>query len=168
MAGHVFLIDGVEHEAWLTRDGAGYRLHHGDRSVGAALEALPDGAYRLNVGGKAMQLYLATHGERTFVHLNGESHEVEWSDPLVRLARAHGGVRDDVATAPMPGTVISVKAKAGEAVAKGHTLLVIESMKLETAITAWRDGSVATVHVVPGQTFDRAAPLVTLAPEAAR
>jgi 3-methylcrotonyl-CoA carboxylase alpha subunit len=43
---------------------------------------------------------------------------------------------------------------------------VIESMKLETAIKAPRDGLVATVHVAVGKTFDRAAPLVTLAPEA--
>jgi biotin carboxyl carrier protein len=40
-------------------------------------------------------------------------------------------------------------------------------MKLETAITAWRDGTVAAVHLAAGQTFDRDAPLVSLAPEAA-
>ena len=42
--------------------------------------------------------------------------------------------------------------------------MVIESMKLETAIKAWRDGTVAAVHVGVGQTFERGAPLVTLAP----
>jgi biotin carboxyl carrier protein len=38
-------------------------------------------------------------------------------------------------------------------------------MKLETAIKAWRDGTVETVHVAAGRTFDRAAPLVTFVPE---
>ena len=49
---------------------------------------------------------------------------------------------------------------------RGDTLLVIESMKLETAIKAPRDGMVETVHVADGRTFERSAPLVTLAPEA--
>jgi biotin carboxyl carrier protein len=35
-------------------------------------------------------------------------------------------------------------------------------MKLETAIVAWRDGVIKALHVAPGQTFERAAPLVTL------
>jgi len=33
---------------------------------------------------------------------------------------------------------------------------------IETAIVAWRDGVIKALHVSPGQTFDRAAPLVTL------
>jgi biotin carboxyl carrier protein len=66
----------------------------------------------------------------------------------------------------MPGVVIAVHAAEGQTVARGDTLVVIESMKLETAIKAPRDGVIATVHVAVGKTFDRAAPLVTLAPEA--
>ena len=38
-------------------------------------------------------------------------------------------------------------------------------MKMETAIVAWRDGIVATVHRPLGATFDRKAPLVTLEPQ---
>jgi biotin carboxyl carrier protein len=164
----IFSIDGTEHETWLSRGPVGYRLHVGDTGVVVALEPLTDGAYRLRVDGQEMRVHLASRGDQTFVHLNGESHEITWSDPLVRLARGHGGALDDIAPAPMPGTVISVNAKAGDAVRKGQTLLVIESMKLETAITAWRDGVVAAVHVVAGQTFDRAAALVTLVAAAER
>jgi acetyl/propionyl-CoA carboxylase alpha subunit len=166
--GHVFSIDGVEHEAWLSRGPAGYRLHAGNEVIAVTLEPLADGAYRLLLGNQEARVYLASRGDRTFVHLDGESHEVAWSDPLVRLARGHGGALDDIAAAPMPGTVIAVNAKAGDAVRKGQTLMVIESMKLETAISAWRDGIVATVHFAVGQTFERAAALLTLAPDAER
>ena len=72
---------------------------------------------------------------------------------------------DDVVQAPMPGTVIAVKFKAGDPVAKGQTMMLIESMKLETAINAWRDGIIAKVHFGVGQTFDRAASLVSLEPQ---
>jgi biotin carboxyl carrier protein len=37
-------------------------------------------------------------------------------------------------------------------------------MKLETSIKAWREGRVATLHVAKGDTFERSAALVTLAP----
>jgi biotin carboxyl carrier protein len=65
----------------------------------------------------------------------------------------------------MPGVVIAVNVKEGQAVSAGETLMVIESMKLETAIKAWRDGMIAAVHVGLAQTFQRGAPLLTLAPQ---
>ena len=40
-----------------------------------------------------------------------------------------------------------------------------EYTKLETAIKAWREGSVAAVHVGMGQAFQRGAPLISLAPQ---
>jgi geranyl-CoA carboxylase alpha subunit len=53
--------------------------------------------------------------------------------------------------APFNGKVIAVKTRAGESVARGDTLLVLESMKLEHALGAARDGIVKTVHVEAGQ-----------------
>jgi biotin carboxyl carrier protein len=89
-------------------------------------------------------------------------------EPLTLHAHAGAARSDLVARAPMPGTVVSVQARPGARVHKGETLMVIESMKLETAITAWRDGTIEVVHLAAGQTFDRDAPLVSLAPEADR
>ena len=42
----------------------------------------------------------------------------------------------------MPGKVIAVKVEAGQTVAKGQELLVVEAMKMENAIRAPRDGRV--------------------------
>jgi biotin carboxyl carrier protein len=49
-------------------------------------------------------------------------------------------------------------------VSKGQTLLVMESMKMETTLVAPRDGVVATVRFEKGQTFERDAVLLTLEP----
>ena len=57
--------------------------------------------------------------------------------------------------------VIAVAAEPGAQVQAGDTLMVIESMKLETAIKAPRDGVVATVTFAAGQSFERDAVLVT-------
>ena len=56
-------------------------------------------------------------------------------------------------------------ARGADALLGGHddTLLVIESMKLETSVKAPRDGRVEIVHVTVGQSFERSAPLAVLA-----
>ncbi len=43
-------------------------------------------------------------------------------------------------TTPLPGVVVSVAVKEGDAVTAGRTLLVIEAMKMEHAIKAPRAG----------------------------
>lgn len=69
--------------------------------------------------------------------------------------------------APFNGRVIAVHAQPGIAVKKGDTLVVVESMKLEHALPATRDGVVRSLHVAPGQQVAPAQLLVTLAEAAA-
>jgi 3-methylcrotonyl-CoA carboxylase alpha subunit len=65
------------------------------------------------------------------------------------------GLDEDVASgslaAPMPGKVIAVMVKAGEHVAKGTPLLVLEAMKMEHTIAAPADGLVKDVRCAPGE-----------------
>ena len=58
---------------------------------------------------------------------------------------------DGAILAPMPGKVIAVDVAAGEAVTKGQRLLVLEAMKMEHALTAPFDGTVAELAVSEGQ-----------------
>ena len=62
----------------------------------------------------------------------------------------------------MPGTVISVAVTEGDRVQTGQTLMVIESMKMETGIKATDQAVVKKLHFQPGDTFDRNAVLVSL------
>ena len=52
--------------------------------------------------------------------------------------------------APVPGKVISVKAKTGMALQAGETILVLESMKMEFEVKAARAGTLAEIHVQTG------------------
>jgi geranyl-CoA carboxylase alpha subunit len=63
--------------------------------------------------------------------------------------------------APFNGKVIAIRAQPGATVARGDTLLVLESMKLEHALGASRDGVVKAVHVEPGQQAATSQVLVT-------
>ncbi|MCW8132268.1 MAG: biotin/lipoyl-binding protein [Planctomycetota bacterium] len=65
---------------------------------------------------------------------------------------------------PIPGLIKSVKVKAGDDVAEGQTVVVLEAMKMENEIPAPRAGTVQSVDVQPGQTVAAGLLLVTLAP----
>ncbi|WP_371432584.1 biotin carboxylase N-terminal domain-containing protein [Novosphingobium sp.] len=82
-----------------------------------------------------------------FASCGGHTHRI-----TVRQSRGtnthHAG--DGAILAPMPGKVISVDVAAGDTVAKGQKLLVLEAMKMEHALTAPFDGTVAELTVTPG------------------
>jgi biotin carboxyl carrier protein len=160
---HTFVIADAEYEAWLSRQGGSYVLHVGEQAVPVELSA--DGE-TLRVGGETLPVLVAADGDFVYVHIDGATHTIRYVDPVRRSGAHAGSSADDTAEAPMPGVVIAVHVGEGQRVAPGETLVVIESMKLETAIKAWREGDVAAVHVVVGQAFQRGAPLVTLAPQA--
>ena len=52
---------------------------------------------------------------------------------------------------PLPGSVIKVVVAEGQAIKKGDTLLVLESMKMENPIMAEQDGTVKQIVVAAGQ-----------------
>jgi len=162
---HTFVIADTEHEAWLSRRDGGYVLHVGEEAVPIALSDAEGGGQLLSLGNKISRVLVAPDGDLVHVHFDGSTFTVRYVDPVRRYGSHAGGGAEDIAEAPMPGVVIAVHVKEGQSVSAGDTLMVIESMKLETAIKAWRTGAVAAVHVGVGQTFQRGAPLLALAPE---
>ncbi len=57
----------------------------------------------------------------------------------------------DVLVAPISGNVITVKVKAGDSVARGQELLILEAMKMENMLYAEQDALVEKIHVQPAQ-----------------
>ena len=155
------------HQVTLVRTSSGVRLRIGEAEHHAALRELGDGQYQIDLDGVGYRVWLATKGDQTYVHALGANWSVKQINPLERLAAGGAGGGMDTMEAPMPGTVISVSVKPGDAVHRTQTMMVIESMKMQTSINAWRDGVVAKLHYGVGNTFDRKAPLVTLEPAVA-
>ena len=56
--------------------------------------------------------------------------------------------------APMPGSILSVKASVGQAVKAGDVLIVLEAMKMENDIVAPCDGTVKEIVVTKGTTVN--------------
>ena len=57
-------------------------------------------------------------------------------------------------TCPMPGTIVDIKVKAGDAVKAGDVLVIFEAMKMENEIQAAADGTVAAVYVNKGDSVE--------------
>ena len=51
---------------------------------------------------------------------------------------------------PMPGMVVSVPVKTGEAVSAGQVLVILESMKMENELRAPQDGVIQAINVTAG------------------
>ena len=65
-------------------------------------------------------------------------------------------------TAPMPGTVVSVKVNSGDKVTKDTVVAVLEAMKMENEIFAGVDGTVASVNAAAGQSVNTGDVLVSI------
>ena len=64
--------------------------------------------------------------------------------------------------APMPGKIVRVLVRSGEAVRASQPLVVVEAMKMENEVRADRDGTVAEIHAQEGTSVDAGVLLVVI------
>ncbi|WP_408896887.1 carboxyl transferase domain-containing protein [Nocardioides sp. R1-1] len=121
------------------------------RTLTATLDRIDEVHGRLTVDGHRYRLVTSTHGP---VHL------VEVDDVMHRISRDEGGM----VRAPAPALVVSTPLAVGDEVSAGHPVLVLESMKMETALTAPFTGRVKELLVRVGSQVETAAPLLRLEP----
>ena len=98
------------------------------------------------------------------VSINGKTYKVELEKeeaPAAAAVRRPAAAAAPAAAAPaglmtvkspLPGSIVKVLVKAGQAVKKGDVLLTMESMKMENNVCADADGTVKAVYVEPGKT----------------
>jgi 3-methylcrotonyl-CoA carboxylase alpha subunit len=151
----------------------------------ATLRYLHDGALMLEVGGARGasgplvigrlpdgQIELAFNGARHTLDVyerQGAAHvfAAAGATRIVAIDRlAHAGdsqAEGGRLTAPMPGKVVSFAVKAGDKVAKGQPLAVMEAMKMEHTIAAPADGTVEELLYAPGDQVTEGAELLRIA-----
>jgi biotin carboxyl carrier protein len=79
-----------------------------------------------------------------------------------RARRKQDEAGPETVKAFMPGKIVKVHVGAGDKVAAGAGLLIMEAMKMENEIKARRPGTVRAVHVAVGQTVDNGALLIEI------
>ena len=71
-------------------------------------------------------------------------------------------VEGTVILAPMPGMIIKYERKVGDNVQKGDTVVILEAMKMENALTAPCDGIIQAVKFASGDTVAKGAVLAVI------
>jgi 3-methylcrotonyl-CoA carboxylase alpha subunit len=102
------------------------------------------------------EVYVVSFGRQTRVRLQ---------DFSAAVAQSTGG--DGIVRAPMHGKLLSLFVRAGDAVAPGQRLAVIEAMKMEHTLRAPIAGIVTEVAVSEGTQVVEAAKILVIAPDKA-
>ena len=136
----------------LSRTGPGrYRVRVDGAVVDVETERLPRFERRVTIDGRRYRVVVQRQGMDYLVEVDGVPH---------RSAVDDGGL----IRAPASGVVVVVTVRPGDMVAAGDTVAVVESMKMETAITAPIAGRVREVCTSGNVQVDAGAPLVRLEP----
>ena len=142
------------------------RLLHRGRMLALQVRERADGALEVDQDGQAQSIeppigaWVRTDSGAWHVQAGPLDLVVE-DVSFEPAANAGGAAGANELRAPFNGKVIAVKAQPGSTVVRGDTLLVLESMKLEHALAASRDGVVKAVHVEQGQQAATSQVLVT-------
>jgi len=88
------------------------------------------------------------------------------ADLLPRGRRSSEDAGSEWVVAPMPGRVVEVKVKPGDAVRPGDHLLTLEAMKMQNHIAAPRQGNVGSVEVRAGERVSMGQRMVRISPKA--
>jgi biotin carboxyl carrier protein len=127
--------------------------------------------YKFKINGNLYEVeVLDVDGNMAKIEVNGTLYNVEMemeipkvkATPAVVQQRQVKEVKPAVAVkltgqslevrAPLPGVIIQVLVKPGDEVKTGQTLCTLETMKMENAIKAEKDGKVTAVNISPAQT----------------
>ncbi len=123
------------------------------------------GAATAMAGGRSAEVMLASHpGGRLTAGVGGIPVDVHPAGRRRPTPGGDGAQRGPQRLlAPMPGKVVRVLVKAGDAVAARQPVVVVEAMKMENELRAARDGRVSEVAVRDGQLVEAGMLLAVIA-----
>ncbi len=128
-----------------------YRVVVDGHSTEAELTRLDDVHGRVTVGDEHHRITSATHGPIHVIEVDGVTH---------RISRDEGGVL----RSPAPALVVATPVAVGDEVEAGAPVIVLESMKMETALHAPFAARVKELLVMTGSQVESMAPLMRLEP----
>lgn len=121
--------------------------------------AIGDGQFRVD-GSRPARAWAIASGATRWVFLDGITYELELSGR--GTARRRAGGHHGSLTAPMPATVRRINVGAGDRVARGDTLIILEAMKMELPIRAAEPGTVRAVKCREGELVEPGAELIEI------
>jgi biotin carboxyl carrier protein len=136
------------------------------KRVDVDVVAIEGGVLSVRVGGRIVdlttegrppELGAIASGHRSYVRVESERDRV-----AAAAKKGAAGASDKIVKSPMPGRIVRVLVAKGAEVEAGHTLCVIEAMKMENEVKAKTACTVVEVHVTEGATVEGNAKLFSL------
>lgn len=121
-----------------------YRLKLDTKEYAVAVDDAGQGAYRVSVDGRTYTVAWTREGTTPAAE-QGPAPVSEAPRPVPAAAASDGTV-----AAPIPGVIVEVNVRPGDAVAAGQTVVVMEAMKMENNLPAPVSGIVREVRVQKG------------------
>ena len=137
--------------------------------------------YKFKINGKDYAVKIGeAEGKNLTVNVNGADYQVELENAPVAapaaspVAAAPAEAAAPAAAAPkaagngvtikspLPGIIISIDVKEGQAIKRGQKVAVIEAMKMENDILAEADGTITAIHARKGDSVLEGADIVTI------
>jgi len=105
-------------------------------------------SYRVRVNGKSYEVDVEEVAEKVAAPVDPSKPAAPAQKPATAPVQAFpAAAGDEVITSPMPGKIVSVEVKQGQAVKEGDLIFILEAMKMENDILCGRAGTVKEIHV---------------------
>ena len=149
------------------RDGDNVTARVGDREYQLEVNDIDRGLYLLKNNGCVYEVFVSAGPANApaKVSIRNHSFDVEVIDPrsLSRTAsdHAHGDGQALIKTA-MPGKVVRILVQAGDSLAEGDGVIVVEAMKMQNEMRSPKDGIVKEIRVDEGATVNAGDVLVVI------
>jgi 3-methylcrotonyl-CoA carboxylase alpha subunit len=135
-----------------------YRLSSGEANCVVAGAQARDGMLSASFDGVARRYRARVAATEVLLHDGGRRVRLERTGAFAFAVSAQQTA--DRVVAPMPGRIVLMKAKAGDQVAEGQELLVMEAMKMELTLRASHAAKIASVHAQVGDFVEAEAVLM--------
>lgn len=159
-------VNGRAHEVVVTERLGELVIEVDDKPFDATYQEVDDlGQVVVLHDGKSYGLSIEGDENQVAITLAGHFYDVKLEDERERAAHAAeraSGKSGGVVTSVMPGVVVEILVKKGQAVQKGAPLLILSAMKMQNEIAATIDGIVKDLHVTAGQAVGAGTKLVTI------
>ena len=114
-------------------------------------------------GTEVLEADVSFRQDKAELNLSNVPYHLEVFDPRRRaVSQSESAGGHGLVSAPMPGKIVEIKVKVGEAVKKGQALIVIEAMKMQNELAAAIDGVVKEIAVQAGAAVESGQKLISV------
>lgn len=153
---------GRERRAMLRYGGAGMTLVIDGHEAAFSFAHNGDGVFEVLLDGAKARVIAILENRDLYLRAGGRRFELAWLDPFAAETDDVAGA--DRIVAPLPGTVVALLVKVGDAVEKGAAVMTLEVMKMEQTLRAPFAGTVRKVACRVGDIVQEGVELAEIEP----